>query len=166
MEKEKVILAFGSNIGNREENIKTALKFLDANQVKLLKLSSFYKSNPVEYTEQPEFLNCAGIFKTPHSPFKLLRLIKQIEKKMGRKKQIEKGPRNIDIDIIFYSRVCINTYNLQLPHSSYKDRLFVLLPILEILPDYHPVNSKLTLKELINNCKDNQSQPEKINVFN
>ena len=164
MNNEKVVLGFGSNIGDREENIKTALKYLDANEVKLEKLSSFYTSNPVDYKEQPEFINCVGLFKTKLSPFKLLRLIKQIEKRMGREKEIEKGPRNIDIDIIFHSRVCTSTYNLQIPHPSYRNRLFVLIPLMEIMPDYKPVNSKLSIKELVKICKDKESKPQKIEI--
>ncbi len=164
MNNEKVVLAFGSNIGDREENIKTALKFLDANGVKLEKFSSFYVSNPVDYKEQPEFLNCVGLFRTKLTPFKLLRLIKQIEKRMGRKNNIEKGPRNIDIDIIFFGRICTHTFHLEIPHPSYKKRLFVLLPLEEILPDLKPVNSKLSIRELIKNCADKESKPHKIEI--
>ncbi|BBB32067.1 2-amino-4-hydroxy-6-hydroxymethyldihydropteridine diphosphokinase [Thermotomaculum hydrothermale] len=164
MNNEKVVLAFGSNIGDREKNIKTALNFLGANKVKLEKLSSFYKTNPVDYTNQPEFINCVGIFTTTLNPFKLLRLIKQIEKRMGRETNIDKGPRNIDIDIIFYSRICTYTHNLQIPHPSYMDRLFVLQPLEEIMPDYIPVNTNLSIKELVKQSKDRQSNPKKIKI--
>ena len=164
MNNEKVVLAFGSNIGDREENIRTALKFLDANGVKLEKFSSFYESNPVDYKKQPEFLNCVGLFKTKLTPFKLLRLIKQIEKRMGRENNIEKGPRNIDIDIIFFGRVCTYTFNLQIPHPSYNKRLFVLMPLAEILPDLKPVNSKSAIKELIEVCEDKESKPHKLEI--
>ncbi len=162
MDNEKVVLAFGSNEGKREENIKTALKFLETNGVKLEKLSSFYNTKPVDYTNQPDFINCVGVFSTAITPFKLLRMIKQIEKRMGRNTKIEKGPRNIDIDIIFYERVCTQTYNLQIPHGEYRNRMFVLFPLSELMPDYIPVNEKLTVKQLLKKCPDKQSEPKKI----
>lgn len=164
MNNEKVILAFGSNIGKKEENIRTALKYLGANGLKLEKMSSFYKTQPVDYKDQPEFINSVGIFTTSLSPFKLLRLLKQIEKRMGRKETVNKGPRIIDIDIIFYSRVCTFTHNLQIPHSSYKERSFVLLPLMEIMPDYVPVNTKKSIKELFEMCNDTQSKPQKLEI--
>ncbi len=164
MNNEKVILAFGSNIGEKEENIRTALKYLGANGVKLERMSSFYKTQPVDYTDQPEFINSVGIFTTTLPPFKLLRLLKQIEKRMGREETVKKGPRIIDIDIIFYSRVCTFTHNLQIPHPSYRERGFVLLPLLEIMPDYVPVNTKKSIKELFEVCNDTQSKPQKLEI--
>ncbi len=162
MDNEKVYLAFGSNVGNKEENIKTALKYLDANGVKLEIMSPLYETKPLEYEEQDDFLNCVGAFQTNLSPFKLLRLIKQIEKRMGRENTVEKGPRIIDIDIIFYKRVYTYTFNLQIPHPSYKERAFVLVPLNNLIPEYVPVNEIVCIEQLLSSCVDKKSNPVKI----
>ena len=126
-----VILSLGSNLGNRQANIQQALEHL-AKKVLIKKISSFYESSPVDYFKQNFFLNICVAISTPLPPFLLLDLMQKIEKKLKRKKIINKGPRNIDIDIIFYNNQIIKHSILQIPHPNYQERLFVLLPLLEI----------------------------------
>ncbi len=161
MDNRNIILALGSNVGDKKENILKALKFLEANGVKKLKLSSFYETRPVIFENQPNFINAAGIFSSHLSPFKLLRLAKQIEKRMGRENKKDKGPRIIDIDIIFYGRICLYSHNLVIPHPAYKERLFVLQPIEEIAPELVPVNETSTITQLVKQCIDKVSNPVK-----
>ena len=127
-----IILALGSNIGNKEANILKAIGYLQS-KVFVKKISSFYESSPVDYLEQDSFLNICIEIVTILSPLKLLDCVQSIEKKMKRGKKINKGPRNIDIDIIFYKDKVLQYPRLQIPHPSYSDRLFVLLPLLEIM---------------------------------
>lgn len=128
---ESVVLSLGSNLKNRRENLHTALVYLQ-NTVIIKRMSSIYESSAVDYAPQPSFLNICVEIYTSLKPHLLLSLTQQIEKKMKRQKAIPKGPRNIDIDIIFYKDKIIKTPLLQIPHPHYTQRRFVLLPLLEI----------------------------------
>lgn len=165
MDNEKIVLSLGSNVEPKFENIKNALQYLRANGVIIEKISSAYKTSPVDYEDQPEFLNIALTGMTFLSPFKLMKIIKLIEDKVGRKETFAKGPREIDIDIIFYGDVTMSTYSLEIPHTSYKNRSFVLHPIAEIIPDFIPPMENQTVTILNTLCKDEISQPKKINTF-
>jgi len=161
MDNEKIVLSLGTNLEPKEENLKKALQYLNANGVKVEKISSIYKTTPVDYENQPEFLNMAIVGTTYLSSFKLLKTIKSIERKIGRKDTIEKGPRKIDIDIIFYGQVIMYTASLIIPHESYRNRMFVLTPIAEIDSEIIPPMEDLTVLELKNKCEDSISNPIK-----
>ena len=140
----------GANIGNRIENIKSAIKELARTKnIKIEKKSSFYLTEPVGLREQPEFINCAVKIKTTLSPTKLLRIIKSIEMKLGRRRTVRYGPRVIDIDILFYGDKVVSTKKLTIPHKELTNRKFVLVPLIEIIEDgfRHPVHN-LTIKEI------------------
>ena len=131
MKFKEIYLSLGSNIGELKSNLEEALKRLKE-KVKIVKVSSLYKTGAVEYEEQSDFLNIILKGKTDLKSLELLDFLKKIEKEMGRKKVINKGPRIIDIDIIFYEQEVLENERLYLPHKEYLNRLFVLQPLLEI----------------------------------
>ena len=138
-------LSLGSNLGDREQNLRTAIANLEGD----LTISSFYETEPVEFTEQPWFLNCAVAVRTELTPQQFLSNIQAIEHKMGRRRIQPKGPRNIDIDILLFGDAIIDTPELQLPHPAMHDRRFVLEPLSEIAPDaLHPVLNR-SVRELL-----------------
>ncbi len=152
----KVVIALGTNIGDKEQNIERALLLIEARGIKILKKSSVIKTEPYGYTEQPEFLNCVVLAETELTPNKLLETLLSIEKEMGRVRKIHWGPRIIDLDIIFYDNLAINEENLKIPHPDMQNREFVLKPLNEIAPCYvHPVLCKTvrTLYEELENKK-------------
>jgi 2-amino-4-hydroxy-6-hydroxymethyldihydropteridine diphosphokinase len=134
MPSTRVYLALGSNIGDREANLRAAIAALDPAGVRLNQVSSFYETEPVDFLEQPWFLNCAVEVETNLAPAELLRVLRGIEAQMGNKKPVPKGPRLIDIDILLYGQETIDTPELQVPHPRMTARRFVLAPLAEIAP--------------------------------
>ena len=150
MNKKIVIyLSLGSNIGNRRKNLELAVKELGKKNIKLIKLSSLYETEPIG-PKQRKFYNVAGKFTTNFKSQELLEVIKNIEKNLGRKKTYHWGPRIIDIDILFYGTQIIKKENLIIPHKEIPNREFVLVPLKEISPKFiHPVYKK-TITTLYN----------------
>jgi len=140
-------LGLGSNLGHRESNIASALKML-GQEARILKVSSLYETEPVGYKDQPWFLNCVCSVETNLSPQALLELAKTIEKNLGRKPTLRFGPRPIDIDILFYDDLILDSPDLVIPHPRLAERPFVLLPLREIAPKLaHPLLGA-TIEEL------------------
>ena len=153
-----IILGLGSNIEEktktRYENIIEALELLSANEdISIVKISSFYETEPVDFLDQPDFLNIVIEIDTKISPLELLEVCLNIEKRMKRIKKIRFGPRNIDIDLIIYNDVSLNTTDLIIPHPRFTERNFVLIPMLEILGDIY-IQGK-SIEELVLNSNDN-----------
>ncbi len=147
MELEKVFLALGSNIGDREKNINEALRLLKE-KIKDLKVGNIYISKAVGYENQPDFYNTVVSGYTDLSPEELFYFVKGIEKQVGRVYRFHWGPREIDIDILFYGNQIIKRDFLEIPHPRLHERDFVLKPMLDIDADFvHPVLKK-TVKEL------------------
>lgn len=146
MEKN-VYLSLGSNLGNRAENLRTAIARLsDLGLVR--SVSSLYETEPVDLLSQPWFLNCTLLLTTELMPKQLLARTRQIELDMGRRRTVSKGPRVIDIDILLFGKSIIETANLIVPHPALHQRRFVLEPLAEIAPDVrHPV-FKRTVREM------------------
>jgi len=138
----RVYLGLGANLGDREANLKKALQLLAA-RLKVEKVSSFYETEPVGYADQPRFLNAVCEGTTGLEPLKLLRYVKDIERKMGRKRTFRYAPRLIDIDILLYDDNILETPGLVLPHQRLAERAFVLVPLAEIAPETrHPVTGQ------------------------
>jgi 2-amino-4-hydroxy-6-hydroxymethyldihydropteridine diphosphokinase len=144
-----VYLGLGSNIGDREANLREAIDRMEAAGVRVMRRSSLYETEPREVLDQPCFLNAAVEATTELFPLQLLACIRNIERAMGRRPVTPKGPRNIDIDILYYGRSVIHTPELETPHPGIAERCFVLEPLAEIAPDFrHPVNGK-TAREML-----------------
>jgi 2-amino-4-hydroxy-6-hydroxymethyldihydropteridine diphosphokinase len=142
-----VYLSLGSNLGDRAENLHTAIAKLAAFG-NVVAVSSFYDTEPVELTAQPWFLNCAVKFDTEKMPRQLIAAILSLEMAMGRQRKQTKGPRIIDIDVLLFGSSIIEIPALTIPHPRLHERRFVLEPMAEIAPDArHPV-FKRTMREL------------------
>lgn len=142
-----VYLSLGSNVGDREENLRRALAHL-AVLGKVVAVSSFYETEPVELTEQPWFLNAVVSLETEKPPRDLLDALLAIEIAMGRRRIRPKGPRTIDLDILAYGDQVVREAGLTIPHPALPYRRFVLEPLAEIAPGLiHPVLSK-TMRQL------------------
>ena len=146
--QEFVYLSLGSNLGDRAAHLRAALEFLsEAGTVKAT--SSFYETEPVDFRDQPWFLNCVVALETDKTPRELLAHALAIEEKMGRRRTHDKGPRTIDIDILMYGDRVIDEPGLKIPHPAMQERRFVLEPLAEIAPKaFHPVLKK-TAQELL-----------------
>jgi 2-amino-4-hydroxy-6-hydroxymethyldihydropteridine diphosphokinase len=154
MSEKTVYLSLGSNIGDRERNLRAAIDELPHAGVAVKKVSSFYETEPVDLREQPWFLNCAAEVETHFDPIMLLRALREIETKMGSKKLVAKGPRLIDMDILLYGSETIDTQELQVPHPRMHLRRFVLVPLAEIAPGLvHPILKK-SAKQLLAQTPD------------
>ncbi len=148
MTKSFVYLALGTNLGEREENLKQALQMLPP-QVEITAVSRLYETAPAYVTDQPAFLNIAAEGRTDLDALELLDYLKQLENEIGREKTIRYGPRQIDLDIIFYGDLVLNAPHLHIPHPRMNERGFVLHPLADVAPNFvHPVLQQ-TVQELL-----------------
>ena len=151
MEEHIVYLALGSNTGNRAANLKEALASLPP-QMEVQAKSQVYETPPWGYTEQDKFLNQVLKVKTYLEPEPLLKHLKRLEVALGRKESFQNGPRLIDIDILFYDDLILESSGLVIPHPRAHERGFVLLPMMDIAPDFvHPLKQK-SVRDLIAGC--------------
>ena len=136
---EKIYLSLGSNVGEREANLREAIALLPNAGVNVARVSSLYETEPVDYLDQPWFLNCVVEAETQLTPTQLLRALQSIEHGMGSEKPFAKGPRKIDLDILLYGSATLGTNELQIPHPRLAERRFVLVPLAELAPELtHP----------------------------
>jgi 2-amino-4-hydroxy-6-hydroxymethyldihydropteridine diphosphokinase len=154
--RKRVYLSLGSNMGDRAANLQSAIEDL-SHLGEVAAVSSFYETEPVEFTDQPWFLNCAVALDTEKTPAQLLRALLEIERTMGRVRTDQKGPRTIDLDILLFGDSSVNTAPLTIPHPAMHERRFVLEPLAEIAPDArHPILNK-TIRELRDSLPPGQS---------
>ncbi len=144
----QVYLSLGTNLGERLDNLATARAMLSPD-VRVEKLSSVYETAPWGYSDQANFYNQVLLGKTMLTPLRLLNKLKRIEKMMGREQTFRYGPRVIDLDILFYESRIINTKRLQIPHPRLQERAFVLVPLVEIAPDFVHPQLGLTMQALL-----------------
>ncbi|RPI17652.1 MAG: 2-amino-4-hydroxy-6-hydroxymethyldihydropteridine diphosphokinase [Ignavibacteriae bacterium] len=152
---EKVILGFGSNVGNRFLNIEKAIENIHfSSNFSILAISPVYETEPWGFKNQNNFLNCVIVILCRLKPSALLIELKNIEKKIGRQKREKWKQREIDIDILFYGSKVYKSKILNIPHPQLQDRYFVLKPLADLIPGLvHPV-SKKKVKDILRTCKD------------
>jgi 2-amino-4-hydroxy-6-hydroxymethyldihydropteridine diphosphokinase len=162
-----IYLSLGSNKGDRAHYIARAIEALGANGIKVLRQSSLYETEPVETTSKAWFLNCVIEAETKLLPPQLMHTLLDIERSLGRRRRVLRGPRFIDMDILFYGDGVVSTGQLEIPHARMAQRRFVLVPFAEIAPEArHPVLKK-KIAELLQETSDRsevrsyKGEPEK-----
>ncbi|SKA87634.1 dihydroneopterin aldolase / 2-amino-4-hydroxy-6-hydroxymethyldihydropteridine diphosphokinase [Clostridium sp. USBA 49] len=139
----KAYIGLGSNMGDKEENIKKALEYINTDKCRVEKVSNIYNTKPVGYLDQDEFLNCAAEIKTLLTPEELIRFLLNIEKELKRERIIKWGPRTIDLDVLLYDDIITSSEEITVPHPRMHERLFVLKPLSDIAPYLiHPILNK------------------------
>lgn len=153
-----VYIGFGSNIGDRLAHIQNAIHALSETEgITFQKISSIYQTDPVGYETQAQFLNGVAAIQTALPPLPLLHTLKDIEILVGRQHRVRWGPREIDLDILIYGDLCVETEKLVIPHPEMYRRRFVLAPLAEIAPDVvHPV-FQATVQTLLERLKNDTS---------
>lgn len=153
---ELVYLSLGSNLGDRAANLHAAIARL-ANAGTLKAASRLYETEPVDFRDQPVFLNCVIALETGRTPLDLLALALKIEQGMGRQRARNKGPRIIDIDILLFGDRMIDEPGLKVPHPAMHERRFVLAPLAEIAPAVIHPTIKKTVRELLGALPEGQA---------
>ena len=151
---KRVYLSLGSNLGDRIGHILAALKMLPGRGVESRRLSSFYRTEPVDVRPQPWFVNCVAEGATELMPLRLLRTLQSVERALGRRRGTPKGPRTIDIDILLYENRVVRSAALTIPHPRLEERRFVLVPLHELEPRLrHPITER-TVAEMLAETRD------------
>jgi len=147
--KHTVYLALGTNLGDRLENIQAALVALYPD-VQVSAESPIYETPPWGYLDQPDFLNQVLMGETDLEPLELIRYLKQLEADLGRLPGVRYGPRQIDLDILFFNELILETPELTIPHPRLAERAFVLVPLADLAPDLcHPETGE-TVRDMLN----------------
>ncbi len=151
-----VYISLGSNLGDRYLNLQNAVSEISIHIGKILSVSPIYETEPIGFESTSLFLNACIQIATFKDSVQVLNLIQEIEKKAGRIKNHspEYVSRIIDIDVIFYNQEIIETANLTIPHPRFYDRLFVLLPMNDLNTSFVDPKTRLTIKQLLDNCND------------
>ena len=136
-------IGIGSNLGNRQENCLHAIELLEEKGIIVKKRSSMHETEPWGVKDQPRFINMTIEIETGLEPKEFLRILKNVERELGREKSFKWGPRSIDLDILLFDDLVLKEDDLEIPHPFMHDRDFVLKPLCEIAPDrIHPVLKK------------------------
>ena len=144
-----VYLSLGSNMGDRERYIRTAIEKLESPTMHVLRVSPVYETAPLELTAQRWFLNLALEAETGMFPLQLLAWVQKIERALGRLRTVPNGPRIIDIDILLYGSAQIHTDSLEIPHPRMCQRRFVLAPLADLVPDLRHPSALQTIQQLL-----------------
>lgn len=131
------VIALGANLAQPKAQLQAALLVLSRlPEITVQQVSSFYRTKPVGYTAQPDFINAVALLRTTYPPLDLLRVLHDTENRFGRERSFRNAPRTLDLDIIDYDHRKMNTAQLQLPHPRAHERGFVMTPLAEIAPHY------------------------------
>jgi 2-amino-4-hydroxy-6-hydroxymethyldihydropteridine diphosphokinase len=149
-----IYLSLGSNKGDRAQYIARAIAALAERGVNVIQESSLYETEPVETSSKTWFLNCVIKAETKLLPPQLMRTLLDIERSLGRRRRVLRGPRVIDMDVLLYDDRVVSTDQLEIPHPRITERRFVLVPFAEIAPETrHPI-FKNTIAELLTKTPD------------
>jgi 2-amino-4-hydroxy-6-hydroxymethyldihydropteridine diphosphokinase len=149
-----IYLSLGSNLGDRATNLARAIEAILEIGMRVLRRSSIYETEPVDFLAQPWFLNCVVEAETSLAPRQLLEGLQSIERKFSSRKLVPRGPRIIDLDVLFYGAEVIHEAGMEIPHPRLAERRFVLVPLAELAPELcHPVARK-TAAELLAATQD------------
>jgi 2-amino-4-hydroxy-6-hydroxymethyldihydropteridine diphosphokinase len=144
-----VYIALGSNLGDRAGNLRLAREQIEAPDLRVLRASSIYETAPRDVEDQPWFLNQVIECETDLFPRQLLGRLQKIERAMGRKRTIVKGPREIDLDILLFGNAVMKIPELEIPHPRLAERRFVLEPLAELIPDKKHPGTRRTVREML-----------------
>jgi len=144
-----VYLGLGSNVGEREQHLQAAVERLHSRELRIVRVSSVYETEPQGMRNQRWFLNLVAEAQTELFPRQLLGRVVKIERELGRRRGIENGPRTIDIDILFFGNAVVQTGELAIPHPRFAERRFVLAPMAELAPELRDPVSRRTMRELL-----------------
>lgn len=144
-----VYIALGSNLGDRTENLRLAREQIEAPDLRVLRTSSIYETAPRDVENQPWFLNQVLECETDLFPRQLLGRLQKIERAMGRKRTIAKGPREIDLDIVLFGNAVVKAPELEIPHPRMMERRFVLEPLAELVPEKKHPGTRKTMREML-----------------
>ena len=149
MPGKTVYLGLGSNVGQREEMLQTAIDRLHSPALRIERVSSIYETEPQGRRNQRWFLNLVAEARTDLFPRQLLGRIASIERQLGRRRMLADGPRTIDIDILFFGGFIVDTPELTIPHQRLAERRFVLAPMVELAPELRDPVTRRTMRELL-----------------
>lgn len=149
-----IYLSLGSNIGDREANLRTAIERLAAPQLSILRVSPIYETEPMDYIDQRWFLNLVLEAETTLFPMQLLARIGKIERELGRVRTVPKGPRTIDIDILLYGKAVVHSVRLEIPHPRMPQRRFVLAPLADLSPDLRHPLTHLSVRQMLDHAPE------------
>lgn len=146
---KKVYFSLGANLGDRERALEDAIHQLHGSDLRVLRISSVFETEPLDVPGQPWFLNLVVEAETELFPMQLLSRIQRVEQQLGRKRLAARGPRTIDIDILLYSGFVIQSSKLEIPHPRMTERRFVLEPLAELAPELRHPLVKRTVRDLL-----------------
>jgi 2-amino-4-hydroxy-6-hydroxymethyldihydropteridine diphosphokinase len=142
-------LSLGSNVGDRDRLLARTLERLASDDIRVVRASGVYETEPRDVPDQPWFLNQVVEIETSLFPKQLLARLQKIEIGMGRVRKEARGPRTVDIDILFYGDAIVSTPGLEIPHPRVADRRFVLEPLAELVPEFRHPRTRQTVREML-----------------
>jgi 2-amino-4-hydroxy-6-hydroxymethyldihydropteridine diphosphokinase len=154
MTKREVFISLGTNLGNRILNLRLAISYIESDLGEVIASSSIYETKPWGKSDQPDFLNQVILIRSNYRPEDCLFRLSTIELKMGRKREEKWGSRIIDLDLLYVDNLVIQTKSLSLPHPGIPQRKFVLVPLVELVPDFIHPRLKKNQRQLLMECTD------------